>query len=485
MRMIGPCDNEFTGIKVMVSRLKASEFTATTIASHLESLSELEATREKALKKAIKRAFACTTSGKGTAKCGTIGECYSSLLESQSILAEAHASLARKFSTHSQALVNAAKRSKKEVKQLRKASNAAIAQYEDARTKMHKTRSKYEASSTELQNFLYSNKPLSPTATLATTEKQAKSYEKSFRAKSDKANLLQVALEKATRETAELKEALFVRLVPSVLNALIELELELGEGIQNALRVLAEDFEGFNSIATAQSSSTKPYLCRMNPSKDLQMHLAKFCFQSSAMLGQSTEVTTGNPTLFGGTKLEALVEKRETDQPNTFEIFPPPFLRSLIQRIEANNGLSAVGIYRLSGNHAQLAEAKEALSKCPIDDYDPWLQQVEQEVHLLTGLLKQFLQSFEVPLLPSGLFPKERQLVDNTSILSALSLLPMENFVTWQALCQHLQRVADNAHLNRMNIEALAVIFAPVVFVLGEGDDVQLYVKIVEQLLQQ
>lgn len=52
-------------------------------------------------------------------------------------------------------------------------------------------------------------------------------------------------------------------------------------------------------------------------------------------------------------------------------------------------------------------------------------------------------------------------IVRRDSLHAIINSLPDPNYATLRALCLHLSRVIENAHINRMNAHNLAVIFGP------------------------
>ncbi|KAL6857939.1 Rho GTPase-activating protein [Amphichorda felina] len=170
----------------------------------------------------------------------------------------------------------------------------------------------------------------------------------------------------------------------------------------------------------------------------------------------------------------------------------PLVVEQCIQAVELF-GLSVEGIYRQSGSMGHVQKLKhmfdtatttESQSKA-LDFRNP--ENFFHDVNSVTGLLKQFLREFPDPLLTlehhdafiaaaSECYPQSfmaRTVVDRPvsehdddivrrdSLHAIINSLPDPNYATLRALCLHLSRVIENAHINRMNAHNLAVIFGP------------------------
>lgn len=119
----------------------------------------------------------------------------------------------------------------------------------------------------------------------------------------------------------------------------------------------------------------------------------------------------------------------------------PQFVKSCIQAIEKKD-LKADGIYRVCGNLSQVQKLRFQVNQ---DNYSGMWK--EEDVHVLTGLLKMFFRDMKEPLLPCNQFDqliKAIALSDRKSKLDRLTKLikdlPAVNHDTLKFLLQHLLR---------------------------------------------
>jgi Rho GTPase-activating protein RGD1 len=74
------------------------------------------------------------------------------------------------------------------------------------------------------------------------------------------------------------------------------------------------------------------------------------------------------------------------------------------------------------------------------------------------------------------------------SLHAIINNLPDPNYATLRALCLHLTRVVDGAHVNRMTSHNLAVIFGPTLMASADASkaivDAGWQIKVVDTILQ-
>uniref|UniRef100_A0AAY4BXS3 Rac GTPase-activating protein 1 n=1 Tax=Denticeps clupeoides TaxID=299321 RepID=A0AAY4BXS3_9TELE len=170
----------------------------------------------------------------------------------------------------------------------------------------------------------------------------------------------------------------------------------------------------------------------------------------------------------------------------------PPLLVQCASEIEMR-GLHEVGLYRVSGPDRVVKELKEtflrtktALPLARVDD-----------VHAITGLLKDFLRNLPEPLLTFRLnraFMQAAEIGDHDNSIAAtfqtISQLPVPNRDTLAFLMLHLQRVAGSP-ATKMDQVNLARVFGPTIVghAVLEPDhmtllqDMQRQPRVVERLL--
>ncbi|XP_077471672.1 rac GTPase-activating protein 1 [Stigmatopora argus] len=128
-------------------------------------------------------------------------------------------------------------------------------------------------------------------------------------------------------------------------------------------------------------------------------------------------------------------------------------------------GLKEAGLYRLSGADRTVKDLKEKFLRCKTV---PVLSKVE-DIHAITGLLKQFLRNLKEPLLTFRLnrqFMEAAEVTDDDDSVALMyqtvGLLPHANRDTLAFLILHLQRVAESLD-TKMDAGNLARIFGPTI----------------------
>ncbi|XP_077368898.1 rac GTPase-activating protein 1 [Festucalex cinctus] len=142
----------------------------------------------------------------------------------------------------------------------------------------------------------------------------------------------------------------------------------------------------------------------------------------------------------------------------------PPLVVHCIGEIE-QRGLCEPGLYRVSGADRTVKELKVKFLRSKTV---PVLSKVD-DVHAITGLLKDFLRNLKEPLLTFHLNRKFMEAAetsddDNSIALmyQTVSLLPHANRDTLAFLILHLQRVAESSD-TKMDIRNLARVFGPTI----------------------
>ncbi|KAM9856316.1 rac GTPase-activating protein 1 [Aulostomus maculatus] len=170
----------------------------------------------------------------------------------------------------------------------------------------------------------------------------------------------------------------------------------------------------------------------------------------------------------------------------------PPLVVHCISEIE-QRGLHEAGLYRLSGADRTVKELKEKFLR---SKNVPVLSKVD-DIHAITGLLKDFLRNLKEPLLTFYLnrrFMEAAEVPDDDNsialIYQTITGLPQPNRDTLAFLIIHLQRVADSLE-TKMDISNLARVFGPTI--VGHGipnpdpmtilQDTKRQPKVVERLL--
>ncbi|XP_030625739.1 rac GTPase-activating protein 1 [Chanos chanos] len=142
----------------------------------------------------------------------------------------------------------------------------------------------------------------------------------------------------------------------------------------------------------------------------------------------------------------------------------PPLVVHCVNEIE-HRGMREVGLYRLSGADRTVKELKEKFLR---GKTVPILSKVD-DIHAITGLLKDFLRNLKEPLLTFRLnraFMEAAELSDEDNSIALMyekiSDLPQPNRDTLAFLIVHLQRVAESPD-TKMDVTNLARVFGPTI----------------------
>ncbi|KAJ8305833.1 hypothetical protein KUTeg_016378, partial [Tegillarca granosa] len=164
-----------------------------------------------------------------------------------------------------------------------------------------------------------------------------------------------------------------------------------------------------------------------------------------------------------GVDLETVIRQENTG------LNVPIIIRKCFDEVE-KRGLEVVGIYRLCGSARRKAQLREAFEKnASAVDLSP---QNVSDVHVITGVLKDYLRELPEPLFTNALY---QMLLDALSVrlpsdpdgsaklmLSILECLPKANQETMAMVLNHLKKIAAKSDKNKMPISNLAVCFGPV-----------------------
>ncbi|XP_067307070.1 rho GTPase-activating protein 35 [Pseudorasbora parva] len=141
----------------------------------------------------------------------------------------------------------------------------------------------------------------------------------------------------------------------------------------------------------------------------------------------------------------------------------PFFIEKCIRYIETT-GLSTEGIYRVSGNKAEMESMQRQF------DQDPNIDLVEKDmsVNTVAGAMKSFFSELPDPLVP---YSMQVDLVEAFKIndreqrlhtmKDVLRRFPRENYDVFKYVITHLNKVSQNSRLNLMTSENLSICFWP------------------------
>lgn len=140
----------------------------------------------------------------------------------------------------------------------------------------------------------------------------------------------------------------------------------------------------------------------------------------------------------------------------------PKFIQKCVVAIE-KKGLDHDGIYRISGNLAQIQKLR-----CQVDQDHYNLEDECWDVHVLSGSLKLFFRELKEPLFTFNLFDrfipalsKEKNSDRLKAARELIKTLPNYNYETLKFLLAHLCKVIDYSKENRMQVHNVAIVFGP------------------------
>ncbi|KAF9578575.1 hypothetical protein BGW38_005558 [Lunasporangiospora selenospora] len=144
----------------------------------------------------------------------------------------------------------------------------------------------------------------------------------------------------------------------------------------------------------------------------------------------------------------------------------PAILYRSAEFLEAK-GVQEVGLYRISGAHANVQKLKKDFDTGK--DLD--LMKLDPDPNDIATLLKLFLRELPTPLLPPTFLEEFQQLLSQApsstdrrichSLRGILVRLPRANYDVLSFLCHHLSRIAAHSEKTKMNVSNLGVVFAP------------------------
>ncbi|XP_011645064.1 rho GTPase-activating protein 21 isoform X1 [Pogonomyrmex barbatus] len=151
--------------------------------------------------------------------------------------------------------------------------------------------------------------------------------------------------------------------------------------------------------------------------------------------------------------------------PSSFSECVPLIVEMCTSIVEAR-GLEVVGIYRVPGNTAAIAQLTDSVNRGfeNINLQDPrW-----SDVNVISSLLKSFFRQLPDSLLTAELYPMfiDADKIEDpqrrmTTIRKLLRDLPEHHFETLKYLMQHLKKIVEHSEVNKMESKNLAIVFGP------------------------
>lgn len=142
-----------------------------------------------------------------------------------------------------------------------------------------------------------------------------------------------------------------------------------------------------------------------------------------------------------------------------------PFIVTRCVREVERRGMQEVGVYRVSGLASDITKLKKSFESNP---YEAEQLIKEVDIHSVTGLLKLFLRELPEALYTSELYPRFFEAYSatdaeyrKTTLLKLFSSLHQLNQSIIAYLLEHLVKVHEMEHYNKMSLHNLATVFGP------------------------
>lgn len=144
----------------------------------------------------------------------------------------------------------------------------------------------------------------------------------------------------------------------------------------------------------------------------------------------------------------------------------PAIVFRCIEYLQAKNAEQEEGIYRLSGSSMVIKNLKERFNM----EGDVNLLKNDEfwDPHAVAGLLKTFLRDLPTSVLTRELHIRFLGVIDLANqdervdeLASLVSQLPLPNYCLLRALTAHLILIIQNAHINKMTMRNVGIVFSP------------------------
>ncbi|KAI0060921.1 RhoGAP-domain-containing protein [Artomyces pyxidatus] len=144
----------------------------------------------------------------------------------------------------------------------------------------------------------------------------------------------------------------------------------------------------------------------------------------------------------------------------------PAVVFRCIQYLEDKKADQEEGIYRLSGSSAVIKSLKDKFNT--EGDVDLLASDEFWDPHAIAGLLKSFFRDLPSSILTRELHMRFLAVIDLvdaqeriTELSRLIAALPIENYSLLRALTAHLILIVQNAHINKMTMRNVGIVFSP------------------------
>ncbi|GAA5824616.1 hypothetical protein JCM10212_005045 [Sporobolomyces blumeae] len=257
------------------------------------------------------------------------------------------------------------------------------------------------------------------------------------------------------------------RVQSSARESLREFVTEMALTVKSVLDQRVADFLAIGYSQLAIGDRIKPAVDRVDPYRDVENYFLAVrdegppdqpVYYNNAFIGECRSL------LFG-----VGLQDYCANHPN---LVVPLIVQRCIAKIDAS-GLEVEGIYRVPGKLGTIQQIVHQMEK----EEETFRFTENDDVSAVAGVLKLYLRQLPSPLFPFSAADRKAFAAECASspdtALTALTrrirrLSPPQQ-ATLKLLCQHLARVAEHEHVNKMSASNLGLIFSTVVFGEDEG----------------
>ena len=150
----------------------------------------------------------------------------------------------------------------------------------------------------------------------------------------------------------------------------------------------------------------------------------------------------------------------------------PAVVRHCIDFLEQLGGIEEEGIYRQNGSQTAI---KALAERCATGDVDLISESSKRHAprdlfdpYTVSGLLKLYIRELPDSLLTGALAPEFIGVIESgdradyvTRLGQLMYRLPSENYSLLRLLCNHMNKVAANADVNKMTVKNIAIVLSP------------------------
>lgn len=144
----------------------------------------------------------------------------------------------------------------------------------------------------------------------------------------------------------------------------------------------------------------------------------------------------------------------------------PAIVFRCIEYLEAKKADQEEGIYRLSGSSAVIKSLKDRFNL--EGDVNLLASDEFWDPHAIAGLLKSFLRDLPASILTREMHLRFLAVIDLTDaqerikeLAQLIGALPIANYTILRALTAHLILIVQNAHVNKMTMRNVGIVFSP------------------------